>query len=79
MTFLSNIFTQNAEMGALPTLRAAIDPILKGGEYIGPANLYETFGYPESARISTLAKDKQLAIKLWDYAEKECGVKLLRT
>ncbi|MFT5621054.1 MAG: NAD(P)-dependent dehydrogenase (short-subunit alcohol dehydrogenase family), partial [Flavobacteriaceae bacterium] len=77
MSILSNVFTQNVAMGVLPTLRAAIDPILKGGEYIGPANMFETFGYPEIGLSSELAKDKQLAGKLWAYAEEACDIQFL--
>lgn len=39
VTWLAPLLTQKAEMGALPTLRAATDPDVTGGQYYGPGNL----------------------------------------
>ena len=38
LTWLAPLLTQKAEMGALPTLRAATDPAVVGGQYYGPGN-----------------------------------------
>lgn len=38
ITWLASLLTQKAEMGALPTLRAAADPAVLGGQYYGPGN-----------------------------------------
>src|SRR5688572_2416717 len=38
---------QSAEMGALPTLRAATDPDVLGGQYYGPDGFAEQRGYPK--------------------------------
>ena len=38
---------QGADMGALPTLRAATDPGVLGGQYFGPDGFAETQGYPK--------------------------------
>lgn len=77
MTVLSNIFTQNAQMGALPTLYAAIEPKVKGGEYFGPSNFFETFGYPKPSKIAKHTFDKAVRLKLWQVGEAACGVKFL--
>ena len=39
---------QPADMGALPTLRAATDPGVLGGQYFGPDGFGEQRGYPKS-------------------------------
>src|SRR6478672_502208 len=44
--------TQNPTMGALPTLRAATDPGVLGGQYYGPGGLFGTRGYPKLAHSS---------------------------
>jgi NAD(P)-dependent dehydrogenase (short-subunit alcohol dehydrogenase family) len=56
--------------GALPTLYAAIDPKVKGGEFYGPDGEREFWGYPAlSKHTSAAMKDTALAKKLWDYAQ----------
>lgn len=41
---LMRIMMQGAAMGALPTLRAAVDPQVKGGDYYGPGGFMEQRG-----------------------------------
>ena len=41
MAIANRLFAQSAEMGALPTLRAATDPSAQGGQYYGPDGLGE--------------------------------------
>lgn len=56
--------------GALPSLFAATDTLVKGGEFFGPDGEKEHSGYPALSRHSTPAmNDVALAEKLWDYAE----------
>ena len=43
--------SQKAAMGALPTLRAATDPGVLGGQYYGPRGFFGTRGYPELAAL----------------------------
>lgn len=40
-------------MGALPTLRAAVDPLAQGGDYFGPDGFNSFRGYP--VKIATSA------------------------
>ena len=61
--------------GALPTLRAATDPGLKGGEFIGPGGLFELWGWPTELKPSALATDPALAGALWAQSEKWTGVR----
>lgn len=56
--------------GALPSLFAATDTLVRGGEFFGPDGEKEHSGYPALSRHSTPAmNDVALAEKLWDYAE----------
>jgi NAD(P)-dependent dehydrogenase (short-subunit alcohol dehydrogenase family) len=66
---LNNLLAQNVKMGALPILRAATEPNLKGSEYFGPTKLKEMNGYPELVRSSDLSYDKDLAKQLWAVSE----------
>jgi NAD(P)-dependent dehydrogenase (short-subunit alcohol dehydrogenase family) len=75
VNFLNNFFAQDISMGALPTLRAAIDEELKGGEFLGPNGFMEMRGYPVIVNPNALAQDKQIAEKLWAVSEKLTGMK----
>lgn len=68
---------QNASMGALPTLRAAVDPTTKGGQYYGPDGPGETRGYPIVVRSNRASHNEADARQLWQVSEKLTGVKFL--
>ena len=70
-------FLQNASMGALPTLRAAVDPTARGGQYYGPDGPGETRGYPNVVRSNRASHNKSDARQLWQVSEKLTGVKFL--
>ncbi len=78
---LEGLFNQFEEVmepwqGALPTLFAATDTSVKGGEFFGPDGDKEYSGYPALSRHSTSAmNDETLAKQLWDYTEKATGVR----
>jgi NAD(P)-dependent dehydrogenase (short-subunit alcohol dehydrogenase family) len=40
MRFLNTFFSQGTDMGALQTLRAAIDPDAESGDYFGPSKYF---------------------------------------
>lgn len=65
---------QSAAMGALPTIRAAVDPHVRGGEYYGPAGFMEQRGYPVLVESNTASHNTDDAQKLWDISEKLTGV-----
>jgi NAD(P)-dependent dehydrogenase (short-subunit alcohol dehydrogenase family) len=60
--------------GALPTLRAAVDPTASGGDYYGPQQLFELRGPPGRARINRKARDEAVAAQLWQVSEALTGV-----
>jgi hypothetical protein len=61
-------------MGALPELRASVDPNAKGSDFYGPAGKRETKGYPVLVQSNAASHDKESARKLWDISEKLTGV-----
>ncbi|MCP9271283.1 SDR family NAD(P)-dependent oxidoreductase [Mycolicibacterium arenosum] len=65
---------QSTEMGALPTLRAATDPNVAGGEYYGPGGFMEMNGYPTLVDSNRRSHDPQAARRLWDVSEELTGV-----
>ncbi len=67
-------FLQSAAMGALPTLRAATDPGVIGGDYYGPDGLGEQRGHPKRVGTSARARDLDTARRLWDVSVELTGV-----
>lgn len=75
--FLSPLFSlimQSPDMGALPQLRAAVDPEVKGGQFYGPGGKREFKGYPVLVQSNELSHNKEAAQKLWELSEKLTGV-----
>jgi NAD(P)-dependent dehydrogenase (short-subunit alcohol dehydrogenase family) len=76
--FLMNIFAgilgQSPEMGAMPTVRAATDENVKGGEYYGPDGFGEFYGNPVKVDSNRLSKDEMIAKRLWKVSEEMTGV-----
>lgn len=67
---MMNLLLQPAEIGALPSLMAAIEPSVKGGDYVGPGDLLTLKGLPTVQKSSALSHDPALAVRLWDAAQK---------
>jgi NAD(P)-dependent dehydrogenase (short-subunit alcohol dehydrogenase family) len=65
---------QGADMGALPTLRAATDPGVLGGQYYGPDGFGEQRGYPKVVTSSDQSHDIDLQRRLWAVSEELTGV-----
>ena len=65
---------QSSAMGALPTLRAAVDPQARGGEYYGPDGFGEQTGHPVRVGSSGRSKDVEAARRLWRLSEELTGV-----
>jgi NAD(P)-dependent dehydrogenase (short-subunit alcohol dehydrogenase family) len=69
-----SMISQRAEMGALPTLRAATDQKAQGGEYYGPGGFAGLRGYPKVVGSSKQSHDAELQRKLWAVSEDLTGV-----
>jgi len=74
VTWVAPLFTQKPEMGALPTLRAATDPAVRGGQYYGPGNRSETRGHPRLVTSSPGSHDEAVQRRLWAVSEELTGV-----
>ena len=72
--FLNRFFAQDASMGALPTLYAATEDDVKGGEYYGPSGFLEMNGPPKRVKSNKRSHDESLAARLWDVSEQLTGV-----
>ena len=65
---------QSTEMGALPTLRAATDPHVSGGQYLGPGGFLEMRGYPKVVASNRRSHDVDVQRRLWTVSEQLTGV-----
>lgn len=66
---------QDQSMGALPQIRAAVDPGVKGGEYYGPDGKGERKGYPVVVPSNEASHNTEHAAKLWEESERLTGIK----
>jgi NAD(P)-dependent dehydrogenase (short-subunit alcohol dehydrogenase family) len=66
--------SQPAAMGALPSLRAATDPVVSGGQFLGPNRLFESRGFPVVVRSSSRSYDRALQARLWARSEEATSV-----
>jgi NAD(P)-dependent dehydrogenase (short-subunit alcohol dehydrogenase family) len=71
---IAPLIAQTAAMGALPTLRAATDPGVLGGQYYGPDGLGQTRGYPRPVTSSAQSYDLATQQRLWATSEELTGV-----
>jgi len=71
---LAQVFSQNAHAGALPTVRAATDPAVRGGEYYGPDGFLEQRGTPRPVEANGSARDPAVARRLWEVSVELTGV-----
>jgi NAD(P)-dependent dehydrogenase (short-subunit alcohol dehydrogenase family) len=68
------LMTQSVEQGAQPQLTAATAPGVRGGQFFGPAGLWETRGRVTEARLSREATDPAVGQRLWAAAQELTGV-----
>lgn len=72
--FASRVFAQPARQGSWPALCAATDPRAQGGDYIGPDGWRQMRGSPTPVRSRSLARDGDLAARLWKASETLTGL-----
>lgn len=65
---------QPASLGALPQLRASVDPMAKPNEFYGPNGKRQMSGYPVVVQPKPKAFNKEDARKLWEASEKLTSV-----
>ncbi|MEE6175595.1 SDR family NAD(P)-dependent oxidoreductase [Mycobacterium sp. 050134] len=72
---LGPVLFQSPAMGALPTLRAATDPAVRGGQYYGPSGFLEQRGQPKLVESSAQSHDEELQRRLWAVSEELTGIR----
>lgn len=77
MMLFANRFAQSAAMGALPTIRAAVDPATHGGDYYGPGGFMELRGDPVKVKSSSASHHSADQRKLWEVSEQLTGIHYL--
>ena len=66
---------QDQAMGALPQIRASVDPEAKAAEYYGPGGKREWKGYPVVVQSNEASHNREDAARLWEESERLTGVK----
>ena len=66
---LFTLIAQSSAMGALPSIRAAVDPDVKGSDYYGPHGFMEARGYPILVQSTEASHHKDDARQLWAVSE----------
>ena len=69
VAIVAQLFMQGADMGALPTLRAATDPNVVGGQYFGPDGFAEQRGYATLVSSNRASHDVDAQKRLWAVSE----------
>jgi NAD(P)-dependent dehydrogenase (short-subunit alcohol dehydrogenase family) len=69
--------SQSAAMGALPSIRAAVDPDVAGAEYFGPDGTMQAKGYPVLVPSSKTSHNQTDAQQLWEISEELTGIQYL--
>jgi NAD(P)-dependent dehydrogenase (short-subunit alcohol dehydrogenase family) len=72
--FWSAFVAQDADMGAEPTLRAAVDPNVQNAQYFGPGGFGEQKGHPKVVASSAQSHDEDIQRRLWTVSEELTGV-----
>jgi len=68
------LVAQSPERGALPTLLAATNPSVQGGQYYGPAGIGEWRGDPKLVYSNRRSHDTDVQRRLWAVSEELTGV-----
>jgi len=71
---LMSWMVQDSEQAALPTLRAATDPAVRGGDYYGPDGWNGFKGHPVRTASAPRSLDAVAARRLWEKSERLTSV-----
>jgi NAD(P)-dependent dehydrogenase (short-subunit alcohol dehydrogenase family) len=72
--FFNALFAQSQTKGAYPQVFAATSELAESGHYYGPHGFMELWGMPAEADMRKLAKNEEVADKLWQVSEEMTGV-----
>ncbi|XOZ32147.1 oxidoreductase [Halomonadaceae bacterium KBTZ08] len=68
------VTAQSQQKGAYPSVFAASSPQAEAGHYYGPHGFQELWGMPAEASVSRLARNQEVAQKLWSVSQDLTGV-----
>jgi NAD(P)-dependent dehydrogenase (short-subunit alcohol dehydrogenase family) len=71
---LMSWMVQDSDQAALPTLRAATDPAVRGGDYYGPDGWNGFKGHPVRTASALRSHDAAAARRLWEKSERLTSV-----
>ena len=74
---LMGLMFQSAAMGSLPSIRAAVDPSVVGGQYYGPDGSGERSGFPVIVESNPASHNLDDAKLLWKISEELTGIHYL--
>ena len=74
---ISGFFTHSPAGGALPQIRAAVDPDVRSGQYYGPDGRGEMKGDPVLVQSNKASHSLADARMLWEVSEQLTGVKFM--
>lgn len=72
---IGGFISHDPAKGALPGIRASVDPKVQGGAYYGPDGMMEMKGNPVKVASNKASHDLDDAKKLWEVSEQLTGVK----
>jgi NAD(P)-dependent dehydrogenase (short-subunit alcohol dehydrogenase family) len=75
LTPIVGLLLHSPAQGALPEIRAAVDPSVQGGQYFGPDGWREMKGNPVLVESNKASHNEDDAKKLWEVSEQLTGVK----
>jgi len=68
------LMTHKSSKGALPTIMAALDEDVQGGDYFGPIGFREMKGPPGKVKAKPRTYDTEVSSKLWHVSEGLTGI-----
>ncbi len=71
---VADMVIKSPESGALPQIRAAADPDVKGGDCYGPGKIFQMIGQPVLVKSSEASYNIEDAKNLWSKSEELTGV-----
>ncbi len=72
---LKDLVLMSPIKGAMPTMMAATDKSLKGGEFIGPEGRGQIYGFPAIVKSGRHSYDRETWLKLWELSEELTGTR----
>jgi len=75
MRLFNHLVAMSPSQGALPTLRAATAPDVRGGDYFGPDGFQEMRGHPVRVGTTQAAKNPEDSARLWQVSEELTAVR----